>query len=148
MAKQKAAPATEVLERIDPEEDEDFSDVDGDLNNEFALSNQDPDKHYVWVHNDRESIGQYKSDVLHYDLVHATEGGAQARSGGFGEGELVTARDHVLMACSKARFDKKQRFDRTKNVTERKALLQRNRRDVRMERGDDGRWAVRQGAEA
>lgn len=141
MAKPKAAPATQVLERIDP--DEDFSDVDGDLGNEFALTGADPDKHYVFVHNDRDSIGTYKSHVLRYEPVYAQDDSVRPLAdAGLEEGQTITVRDHVLMACPRALFEKRQRFERKRNAAERAGLFGQAMRDAVMRRGADGRWAA------
>lgn len=143
MAKPKAAPATEVLERIDP--DEDFSDVDGDLSNEFSLKDPDPNKHYVFVHDDRDSIGTYKSNVLKYEVVYAQNDDVRPLAdGGYADGEAVRARDHILMSCDRARFEKRGRFERQQNSKERKKLFNRALGDAVMRRGDDGRWAAPQ----
>ena len=103
-------PAVETLERIDLNED--FSDVDGDLTFEFALRDDedDSDKHFVWVHNDPSSIDEYRHHVLKYEPI-ATKGGVTA-----------TRRDHVLMACDKGRFLKRERFKKVKDLKERAAL--------------------------
>ena len=100
---------TEVLNRIDLNED--FSDVDGDLTNEFALTDAegDEDKHFVWVHNDPEAIREYRDHVLKYEPVTVN-------------GAVPTRRDHVLYACDRARFEKRQRYEKVRDLKER-ALL-------------------------
>jgi hypothetical protein len=102
-------PAIEVLDRIDLHED--FSDVDGDLTNEFALrpDEADSDKHFVWVHNDPEAVREYRDHVLHYEPVTV-------------KGEIPTRRDHVLMACDEGRWRKRQRYEKVRDLKERAAL--------------------------
>lgn len=120
MAKAKPKAPAEVLERIDP--DEDFSDVDGDLNNEFMLSEsqQNSDRHRVWVHNNVDTIREYRDGVLHYAPVHDAEG------------VVVTRRDHVLMDCDQALFLKRDRFERLKNLKERATLSREAQKALRV----------------
>lgn len=134
-ATSKKAP-TEALERFDP--DEDFSDVDGDVNNEFLLSPEsiDPDKHCVWVHNDPDTIRQYREGVLHYEPVHAGAATEKAaRAAGEQDGEIITRRDHVLMACDESRFRKRERFERMQNAKDRKAMGMKAQKTVQVYEG-------------
>jgi hypothetical protein len=129
MAKAKAlqAKATETVERFDP--DEDFSDVDGDPRNEFELDKDsaDPTRKYIWAHNSPETIGEYKGHVLKYKVEHYADGGVTPRmSAGYTEGELITRRDHVLMSCDLALWEKRERFLR-KQSDQKKELLSRKR---------------------
>ena len=102
--------AVETLERIDLNED--FSDVDGDLTYEFALKpgEEDSDRHMVWIHNDPETIREYRDHVLHYEPV-AGKGG-----------EVLTRRDHVLYSCDEAKFRKRERFKKVQDIKTRAQL--------------------------
>jgi hypothetical protein len=118
------APKTETVERIDP--DEDFSDVDGDLRAEFALSDEAPDRHYVWVHNKPETVGEYKGNLLGYKVEHAEADGVHPTMLYETQpGEAITRRDHVLMSCDRARFEKRERFERMKNKEMRTAFIRK-----------------------
>jgi hypothetical protein len=140
MAKPKAPPVVETLERVDL--DEDFSDVDGDLSNQFALKDPSPDRKYVWVHNDPQSIGLYKGDVRHYEVVYGQHDTARSvADAGIKDGEAVTMMDHVLMSCDRARADKRERFERLTNSNERKKLFRNAQGDTRLHRDDNGRWS-------
>lgn len=127
MPRKAAAPAkTQTLERFDP--DEDFSDVDGDLRAEFALNEETEDagRHYVWVHNSEESIGEYKGNVLKYKIEHFDEGAVQPRMAAeLKKGEAITRRDHVLMSCDRLLWEKRERFERLKSKKLRDSFLKR-----------------------
>ena len=146
MPRKSAPPAVEALPRIDPD-DEDFSDVDGDLNNEFALHDADSDRHYVWVHNDPTSIGEYRGSVLKYVAESKAEDGVHhGGDPGFVNGESITQKDHVLMSCSKALWEKRLRWERMQDHQQRAVYFKKAadpRRGV-MRRGDDGRWTGKQ----
>lgn len=110
-----------VVERFDP--DEDFSDVDGDLINEFALVNDKdvdgrPDAyHYVWAHNSPDDIARFRGSQLGYELVRHTgdkDEVAPRMSKGFKDGDVYTRHDHVLMRCDRKLWEKRQRYERKK----------------------------------
>lgn len=109
MPRQKK-PAVETLDRIDLNED--FSDVDGDLTYEFALRSgeEDSDRHVVWVHNDPDSIRDYRDHVLRYEPVTDAKGVVMQR------------RDHVLMGCDKGKFMKRERFKKVQDIKARMAM--------------------------
>lgn len=106
-----------VVERLDPQE-EDFSDVDGDLRNEFALVHEDPSRQYVWAHNSADDIGSFKGGIVPYRLERAEEGekslGVLMGGAEYAPGEVITKRGHVLMSCDKKLWEKRQRFERLK----------------------------------
>lgn len=109
----RSATAVETLDRVDP--DEDFSDVDGDPKNEFALNpdSEDPTRHYHWAHNSPEDIGAYKGGVLGYRVENYADGGVRPQMcADVAVGEAITKRDHVLVSCDKALWEKRQRFER------------------------------------
>lgn len=141
----KSAPATETLPRFDPD-DEDFSDVDGDLNNEFQLVEPDSDRHYVWVHNDPTSLGEYKGSVLKYQTESLAEGGVRhGADPGLVKGETITQKDHVLMSCSRQLWEKRQRWERMQDRQQRALFFKKaGRGGTVMRRGDDGRWTGKQ----
>lgn len=135
---QSKVTATEALERFDPSEEEDFSDVDGDVNNEFTLAPEsvDPDRHDVWVHNDPDTIRQYREGVLKYEPVHIGAAGQRcARADGEQEGEILTRRDHILMSCDEGRFRKRERFERFQNAKDRKAMGMKAQKSVSVYQG-------------
>jgi hypothetical protein len=126
MAKAQAQAKTETLNRIDP--DEDFSDVDGDPRTEFALdeSTLDPDKHYHWAHNDPDDIGQYTGGQLGYRVEHLEDGGVRPKMGyGIKPGEAIVKRDHVLISCDKALWDKRERFLKKKTQDNNRAMFKK-----------------------
>jgi hypothetical protein len=113
----KVLAKTKVIPRVDP--DEDFSDVDGDIRTEFALdeSTMDPTRHYHMAHNSRDDIGQYTGGPLGYVVEHVAAGGVKFKQGyGLVNGEPLTKRDHVLVSCDKAMWEKRQRFEIKKNA--------------------------------
>src|SRR4051812_41230555 len=115
-------PTTVTIPRVDP--DEDFSDVDGDYRTEFALDDetQDPTRHYHWAHKSPDDIGQYKGGVLGYRLEHYAKGGVRPlMCADETEGEAITKRDHVLVSCDRALWEKRERFlsKKTKEANER-----------------------------
>ena len=139
MPRKASATKTQVIERFDP--DEDFSDVDGDLTNEFALDedSQDPGRHYVWVRNDVESIGDYKGHVLKYKLEHYTKDGVVPRMRAEAkDDEMITRRDHVLMSCDRALFEKRERFERRKNDALRDGFMRKALRPETFDFRDGG----------
>lgn len=117
----------ETLQRIDP--DEDFSDVDGDPRTEFALTNEDPDRQYIWAHNDPDDIGRLKGGVLGYKVEYAEDGGVNAKMhAGYTPGEVITKRDHVLMSCDRALWEKKERFEAKKTKEANERMFKKNSR--------------------
>lgn len=139
MPRKAAAPKIQVSERFDP--DEDFSDVDGDLRNEFELDpdTTDPTRHYVWVRNDPESIGDYKGHILKYKLEHREEGGVMPRMAAeTSPGEMIARRDHILMSCDKALFEKRERFERLKNSQMREGFMRKATRPETIDLRDGG----------
>ncbi len=145
MPRKASSPAVETLPRFDPD-DEDFSDVDGDLNNEFQLHDADPDRQYVWVHNDPSSLGEYKGSVLKYQTESiADEGVRHGADPGLVKGEAIMQKDHVLMSCSRALWEKRQRWERLQDRQQRAVFFKKaGRGGTVMRRGDDGRWAGKQ----
>ena len=125
MAKVQAK--TKTLPRVDPD-DEDFSDVDGDIRTEFALdeSTKDPTRHYHFAHNSRDDIGTYTGGPLGYVVEHVTEGGVKLQQGyGLKEGEPITKRDHVLVSCDRAMFEKRERYLGKKNQETRDQMFRK-----------------------
>lgn len=102
--------APQVLERIDL--DEDFSDVSGDPGGEFALEGEDLGRHYVFAHNSPEDIATFKRDVCGYQIEYASATGVSPRGarGLIEDGAAITVRDHVLMSCDRAKWEKRQRY--------------------------------------
>lgn len=119
--------AVETLNRIDLTED--FSDVDGDLTNEFALrpGEDDSDKHFVWVHNDPATLDEYRNHVLRYEP--ATDKG----------GKIPTRRDHVLYQCDKGKFLKRERYKKVRDLKERAQLSRDAQKTLQPYEIGDGR---------
>lgn len=131
MARTPAPMATKVIPRVDP--DEDFSDVDGDPRTEFALDEAtlDPSRHYHWAHNSRDDISQYTGGVLGYVVEHLQDGGVRPKMGyGIAPGEAITKRDHVLVSCDKALWDKRERFEKKKNADMRAGMFKAAQRSI------------------
>lgn len=117
------------LSRVDP--DEDFSDVDGDLRGEFALDNEQPDRHYHWAHNDPNDIGAYKGGQLGYRVEYYVEDGVMARMHAeHTKGEAITKRDHVLVSCDKAMWQKRNRFEHMQTRQNNARMFKRRQRDI------------------
>lgn len=119
-----------VVERIDPEED--FSDVDGDLRSEFELVGDDPTRKYVWAHNSQDDIGYFKGYVVPYRLERATEDGVRPKMGGaeLEKDDVITRKDHVLMSCDKALWEKRQRYERVVQAKRNAELSQARQKPV------------------
>lgn len=116
-----------LLERIDP--DEDFSDVDGDPKHEFALTNEATDRHYVWAHNSRDGIGDYKGGIVPYRIEHSDDEGVQARMAAEQvKGEMITKRDHVLMSCDLELWQKRNRYERVQTLRTNESMFKRRQR--------------------
>ena len=120
-----------VIQRFDP--DEDYSDVDADPRNLFALNedSMDPDRHYHWAHNSPTDIGEYKGGPVGYDIEHYRQDGVRVQmmqEGG--EGETVTRKDHVLMSCDRAKWEKRQRFEQRHTQQTNDQMFKRNQRTV------------------
>ena len=136
------------ISRVDP--DEDFSDVDGDLRNEFALENEDPTRHYHWAHNDPSDIGEYKGGILGYRVEYATKDGVMARMHAeHNIDEPITKRDHVLVSCSKEMWQKRNRFEHMQTRKTNERMFKRKQRDIDFrafvdEDGDFNRGAFRE----
>lgn len=119
------------LSRVDP--DEDFSDVDGDLRNEFALENEDPTRHYHWAHKDPNDIGQYKGGILGYRVEYYEPNGVMARMHSeHVKGEAITKRDHVLVSCDKEMWQKRNRFEHMQTRKTNARMFKRRQRDLDM----------------
>ncbi len=134
MPRPKAQPKTEILTRIDP--DEDFSDVDGDIRNEFELVDQDPTRVYHWAHSSEADIGQYTGGIVGYKVERSAAGGVGLRQRGveLKDGEVITKRDHVLLSCDKALFDKRQRFLNKKQREDNDRMFKKNQSTIDMRR--------------
>jgi hypothetical protein len=102
--------APQVRKRIDL--DEDYSDVSGDPGSEFSLDNEDPSRHYVFAHNSPEDIGAFQRDVCGYQAEVLEPGGVCPKGSKdlIKVGETIAVRDHVLMSCDKAKWEKRQRY--------------------------------------
>jgi hypothetical protein len=124
--------------RVDP--DEDFSDVDGDPKNEFSIENEDPQRHYHWAHNNPNDIGQYKGGILKYRVEHYEEGGVFARMNSEQTlGEAITKRDHVLVSCDKALWQKRNRYERVQTLATNEGMIKKLRRDIVLHADDEAR---------
>lgn len=116
------------LSRIDP--DEDFSDVDGDPNNDFSLVNEESDRAYCWVRNHPDDIGEYKGGVLPYRVEYATKGGVSPKMAAeLKDGEAITKRSHVLMSCDKALWQKRNRSQLARTQEINKRMFKKSQRD-------------------
>lgn len=116
------------LSRIDP--DEDFSDVDGDPRNEFALNNEEPDRHYHYA--SQEDIASYKGGVVPYRIEHASKDGVSTLMGvgDYKEGEAIVKKGLILVSCDKAKWQKRNRFEYVKTLKTNEAMVRRRQRDV------------------
>lgn len=125
------------LSRFDP--DEDFSDVDGDPTNEFALVDEESDRHYHYAHNSPDDIGAYKGGIIPYRVEHATKDGVRPRmSAEIGEGETIQKRDLILMSCDKALWQKRNRFERQTSLRTNERMFKRRMKDTDFSHGDRG----------
>ena len=116
--------APQVMDRIDL--DEDFSDVSGDPNSEFALLSPDgkaigPEGDstycYLWVKNDGDGttgIPAFVAAIPPYEVVKYAPKETPTPRGMASlltEGENIVVRDQVLMRCSRALKEKRRRFE-------------------------------------
>ena len=113
-AKPKVSDAEELfgmpIARIDP--DEDFSDVDGDPANEFALENEETARHYHWAHKSDDDIGKYVGGTVPYRIERHGEAVSARMSAELGEndkGAPITKRDLILVSCDKGLWQKQNR---------------------------------------
>ncbi len=123
----------EVRPRIDLEED--FSDVSGDPGSEFSLDQEDSGRHYVFVHNDADDIAQFKRDVCGYELERLRADGPcpKGMRGILTEGEAIVVRDHILMSCDKAKWEKRQRFLNNKTAIANAQMARARQSDVNLD---------------
>ncbi len=121
-----------VLERIDL--DEDYSDVSGDPGGEFSLEGEDLGRHYVFAHNSPEDISTFKRDVCGYQIEYATETGVSPRGarGLIEVGTAITVRDHVLMSCDRAKWEKRQRYLNNKTRIENAQAADARQADINL----------------
>jgi hypothetical protein len=135
MARTQPQPTkSQVIPRIDP--DEDFSDVDGDIRTEFALdeSTVDPGRHYQWAHKSPDDIGSFVGGPLQYRVEHVADGGVKPKMGyGLKVGDAITKRDHVLISCDKGMWDKRERYLAKKTRETNAAMFKKNQRSIVIE---------------
>jgi hypothetical protein len=123
------------LSRFDP--DEDFSDVDGDPQNEFGLREEESDRHYHWARNTPDDIGLYKGGVVPYRVEYAEKDGVRpAMSSEIPIGEPIAKRDLVLVSCDKGLWQKRNRFERSRQVKTNERMFRRRQRDTDFSHGD------------
>jgi hypothetical protein len=138
------------LDRIDP--DEDFSDVDGDPSNEFALDNEESDRHYHWAHRSDDDIGKYLGGSVPYRVERHGDAVSARMRAEFKEGdkgEPIVKRDLVLVSCDKGLWQKQ---NRSRYVAQQKLnaqMFRRRQRDLDFRAYADmdkneGKAAVRQ----
>lgn len=143
MPRPKARPAqsdmmrslgVESLRRIDP--DEDFSDVDGDPRNDFALVNEEDGRHYCWVRNHPDDVGEYKGGVVGYRVEYRSKDGVDLKMSADGPtvGEPITKRGHVLMSCDAALWQKRNRWALKKTSDYNEQMFKRRQRDLDLRR--------------
>lgn len=116
------------LTRIDP--DEDFSDVDGDPRNEFALDGEESDRHYHYASQD--DIAEYKGGVVPYRVEYAGKDGVRVMQGvgDIKDGEPIVKKGLILVSCDKAKWQKRNRFEYVKTLKHNEAQMKRRQRDV------------------
>ncbi|HEU4680676.1 MAG TPA: hypothetical protein VFS51_02950 [Gemmatimonadales bacterium] len=148
MGRPPGRPRKTPIEVVEPQEpEEDFSDVSGNPNAEFALENQDPSKKYCWVHNERADRLRVQSLVVGWrpvkyagdDVAPFEESGVYAvrppgAVGIYAEGEEIVSRDHVLYECNRAFCEKRHRYlesEHTKNLRRNKRYEQMPSTDYR-----------------
>lgn len=122
----------ETLKRIDP--DEDFSDVDGDPRNDFAIDNEESDRHYMWVRNHPDDIGEYKGGVVGYRVEYFDDSVRPRMPGELTKGEPILKRGHVLMSCDKALWQKRNRYQLAKTREHNEMMFKRRQRDLDLRR--------------
>lgn len=123
----------ETLNRIDP--DEDFSDVDGDPRNDFALLNEDPDRQYIWVRNHADDIGEYKGGIVPHRIEHAHKDGVTVKmSADQPIDEVITKRGHILMSCDKQLWQKRNRYALAETRKTNDLMFKRRQRDLDLRR--------------
>jgi len=153
--------APEVRERIDL--DEDFSDVSGDPNSEFALYSPDGEKIgpegdstycYLWAKNDGDGttgIPAFLAAIPPYEVVKydAKETPRPRGTEAFlAEGENVVVRDQVLMRCSRVLKEKRRRYEAVQHQR-RFGHVDKNREtDVTYEPGVGARERARLGTKS
>lgn len=143
-----------VVDRIDP--DEDFSDVDGDFRSEFAITEEEskhPDRKMIWVHNDPDSIAEYKMGIggvgslacrLERRNGEQDDPDTKAGKGQTEVGDVITRRDHILMSCDKQLWLKRARLER-KQAHENNARLARARQGTSTAGKHRAEWSYVQG---
>lgn len=123
----------ETLKRIDP--DEDFSDVDGDPRNDFAIDNEEADRQYMWVRNHPDDVGEYKGGTVPYRLEYFHEDGVRPRMAGeLTKDEAIMKRGHVLMSCDKGLWQKRNRYQLAKTREHNDMMFKRRQRDLDLRR--------------
>jgi hypothetical protein len=114
------------LSRIDP--DEDFSDVSGSAQSQFALENEQSDRHYHYA--SQVDIGDYKTGVVPYRIEHATKGGVAVRAGtDAAEGETIVSKGLILISCDKEKWQKRNRYNYVKTLKNNEREMKRLQRD-------------------
>lgn len=123
----------ETLKRIDPEED--FSDVDGDPRTNYALENEEGDRHYAWVRNQPDDVGEYKGGIVGYRVEYYEDGGVQPRMASeLTKGEPIQKQGHVLMSCDKALWQKRNRYELAKTREHNEQMFKRRQKDLDLRR--------------
>lgn len=130
--RRKQAGPTQTLERIDP--DEDFSDVSGDPGVGFEVLNGDPTRKYAWAHHTREGVADFIGGVVPYEMEYVSDAddAVKLKSGMYGlkVGEPLTSRDMVLMSCDRAKWEKRQRYERNSRAILNSKLAAARQRDT------------------
>jgi hypothetical protein len=124
-----------TIERVDP--DEDFSDVDGDPKNDFALVDEASDRHYVWAVNSRDGIGDYAGGVVPYRVERYEEEGVRAKMNAEQtKGELIEKKGHVLMSCDLELWQKRNRYERVQTLRTNETMFKRRQRTLDLRQAD------------
>lgn len=127
-------PDTEVLERIDPDEEAANGAVDGDIGYEFELDPETLDKgrRYIGAHDDDQDIRYWKS--LGYVEERHVEDGIRLRGRPeLKEGEVIKVRDHVIMSCPLAQHERRLRGEKARTAPLHKRLEKTRTSDVRLQ---------------
>ncbi len=139
------APRKRAIEPVDAEED--FSDVSGDPNADFTLTDADgsligpqgnAEYRFLWCDAADSQFGPsyWKRDVVPWEEMHAEAGGVGVKGLTFEPGARIEVRGQVLMRCSRALKEKRERYERHKARTQNAAMANDRMADVDLSSDD------------
>ena len=116
--KAKSAPASNVIPRLDIEED--FSDVMGGDLTRFKLENEVGDRRYAFAEETADDLRRYQSGEMgvrykieYYEGDEAENALRPVGSIGTGlkKGDMIRVGPHVVVSCDRAKWEKRQRME-------------------------------------